>query len=109
MSAPADGPGISVANHPRTRYAVRRAKASGGLLGVALCGLLGLRAGVPTLEVMLRALVAGVTGYVVLWAVAVAVARQLVIAEVRARYAEVRRAAEARHAAAAAAGAPEGR
>lgn len=91
--------GISVTNHPRTRCAVRRAKAAGGLLGVALCGLLGLRAGVPLLEVMVRALVAGVAGYVVLWAFAVAVARQLVIAEVRARYAEVRRAAEARAAA----------
>ncbi len=44
---------------------------------------------------MMRGLAGGVVGYLALWAVAVAVARQLVIAEVRARYAEVMRASAA--------------
>lgn len=87
MSDAEDTPGISVSNHPRTAAAVRRAKAWGGLAGLALCALLGLRAGLPVLDVMLRALAGGIAGYVALWAAAVAVARQLVIAEVRAQYA----------------------
>ena len=44
---------------------------------------------------MVRGLAGGVFGYLALWAIAVAVARQLVIAEVRARYAQVTAAAAA--------------
>lgn len=101
-------PGISVANHPRTAGIVRRAKGYGGLAGVALVTLLSLRAGVPAGDVIVRALVGGVTGYVVLWTIAVAVGRQLVIAEVRARYAALQQAAEQRAAAVSVARAPDG-
>ncbi len=85
--------GISVAGHPRSASAVRRAKGAGGLLGTLLAALIALNAGLPLLDVMLRGLAGGIVGYIVLWAVAVAVARQLVVAEVRARYAELTRAA----------------
>lgn len=84
--------GISVAAHPRSASAVRRAKGCGGLLGTMLAMLLAMRAGLPPLDVMVRGLVGGIVGHLALWAVAVAVARQLVVAEVRARYAEVMRA-----------------
>jgi hypothetical protein len=87
--------GISVAAHPRSASAVRRAKGLGGLLGAVLASLLALRAGLPPLDAMVRGIAGGVVGYIVLWAVAIAVARQLVIAEVRTRYAEVARAAAA--------------
>lgn len=83
---------ISVAAHPRSASAVRRAKGFGGLLGTMLAMLLAMKAGLPPLDVMVRGLVGGIVGYLALWAVAVAVARQLVVAEVRARYAEVMRA-----------------
>jgi hypothetical protein len=87
--------GVCVAAHPRSASAVRRAKGLGGLLGALLAIVLGLSAHLPLLDAMLRALAGGIVGYVALWAVAVAVARQLVIAEVRRRYAELTRAAAA--------------
>jgi hypothetical protein len=87
--------GISVAAHPRSAAAVRRAKGLGGLFGTLLAALLALKAGLPPLDAMVRGLAGGIVGYIALWAVAVAVARQLVIAEVRTRYAELARAAAA--------------
>ena len=83
--------GISVASHPRSASAVRRAKGAGGLLGAILAVVLAWKAGLPPLDAMLRGLAGGIVGYVALWAVAVAVARQLIVAEIRARYAEVAR------------------
>jgi hypothetical protein len=93
-NAPADGAatvvsGICVAGHPRSASAVRRAKGLGGLLGSLLTMLLAVKAGLPPFDAMMRGLAGGIVGYLALWAVAVAVARQLVIAEVRTRYAEV--------------------
>lgn len=90
----------SVANHPRAGAHVARAKAWGGLAGFALVALLSLRAGVPTADALLRAILGGITAYVVTWACAVAVWRHLVIAELRAvrshRAAAARRAATQR-------------
>jgi len=92
--------GICVADHPRSASAVRRAKGYGGLLGAILAIVLARSAHLPLLDAMVRGLAGGIVGYVALWAVAVAVARQLVIAEVRRRYAELTRAAAAAAAAA---------
>jgi len=75
---------MSVANHPRAGAQVARAKAWGGLGGFLLVGLLSLRAGVPTADALLRALLAGVVGYVATWAAAVLIWRHLVVAELRA-------------------------
>jgi hypothetical protein len=80
--------GICVAQHPRHAGLVRRAKGWGGVVGLVLGTYLALGANVPAFDAMLRGLAGGVFGYLVLWAIALAVARQLVIAEVRARYAE---------------------
>jgi hypothetical protein len=85
---------------PHEAGLVRRAKGWGGLVGLALATYLALHANVPPLDAMVRGLAGGVVGYIVLWALAVAVARQLVIAEVRVRYAEVQQAAAAAAAAA---------
>jgi len=87
--------GICVAGHPRSAGFVRRAKGWGGVLGLVLATYLGLNAGIPPLEAMVRGLAGGVLGYIALWAIAVTVARQFVIAEVRARYAQVTAAAAA--------------
>src|SRR3978361_404907 len=80
----------SVANPPRARSHGRRAKGWGGIVGFAIAAYLAHKATVPIAVGGLRALAAGVAGYVVAWGCAVAVWRHLVIAELRA-------AAEARH------------
>jgi hypothetical protein len=74
----------SVANHPRARYQVRRAKGWGGIAGFVIAGYLSYKAGVPTFDVVLRALVFGIVGYMLSWMCAVTVWRQLVLAELRA-------------------------
>jgi hypothetical protein len=81
-AAASDGP--SVAGHPRATAQVRRAKGVGGIGGFALAALLGLKAGIPPDQIGERALAAGVAGYMLAWACAVAVWRHLVLAELRA-------------------------
>jgi hypothetical protein len=78
--------GASVANHPRARAQVRRAKGWGGLLGFVIAGYLSLHAGASAADAGLRALGAGLVGYILAWACAVAVWRHLVVAEIRAAY-----------------------
>ncbi len=75
---------MSVAAHPRAASAVRRAKAAGGLLALVVTAILASRAGLSDFDVGLRALVAGAAGYLVCWALALQVARHLVVAEARA-------------------------
>jgi predicted lipid-binding transport protein (Tim44 family) len=104
--APAGVPdAICVAGHPRSAQAVRRAKGWGGVVGVALCTALALGAHLTMFDALLRGLAGGVVAYLVVWALALVVARQLVVAEVRAHYTEVAQAAAA--AAAAASAAPD--
>jgi hypothetical protein len=93
--------GICVAGHPRSARMVRRAKGWAGVGGVVLCTFLALSANLPTFDALLRGLAGGIVAYLVVWALALAVARQLVVAEVRARYTEVMAAHEAAVAAAA--------
>ena len=79
---PSGGP--SIAAHPRASYQVRRAKGWGGLAGFGIAAYLSHKAGVPAVDLGLRALVAGVAGYMLAWACAVTVWRHLVLAELRA-------------------------
>ncbi len=76
--------GPSVANHPRARYQVRRAKGWSGIAGFAIAGYLSYKAGVPAFDVGMRALVAGIVAYMLAWMCAVTVWRHLVQAELRA-------------------------
>jgi hypothetical protein len=76
--------GPSVAAHPRASYQVRRAKGWGGIAGFALAAYFSYKAGVPTADLGMRALIAGIVGYMLAWACAVTVWRQLVLAELRA-------------------------
>jgi hypothetical protein len=75
--------GPSVAAHPRASYQVRRAKGWGGIAGFGLAAYFSYKAGVPTFDLGLRALIAGIVGYMLAWACAVTVWRQLVLAELR--------------------------
>jgi hypothetical protein len=77
-----DRSGLSLAAHPRAVRRVAEAKAWGGLGGFVLGGYLSLPTHSLT-EAALRALIAGVVCYVVVWAVAVSVWRRLVVAELR--------------------------
>ena len=75
--------GPSVAAHPRASYQVRRAKGWGGMAGFAVAAYLSYKAGVPTVDLGMRAIIAGMVGYMLAWACAVTVWRQLVLAELR--------------------------
>ncbi len=74
----------SIATHPRARAAVRRTKGWFGLGGFALAAALSLKANVPLYQSGIRALVAGVAGYLVAWWFSMIVWRQLMLAEQRA-------------------------
>ena len=86
----AAGDGPSLASHPRAARAIARAKAWGGLIGFVLGGYLSL----PTDTLAgagLRALAAGVVGYVAVWAGAVFLWRRLVMLELGGRRQRTRR------------------
>jgi uncharacterized membrane protein YccC len=75
---------VGVSAHPRAAYGIRRAKARGGLaafwLAVAVQHLHGASFG----DVVWRALLAGLAGYLVCWAAAVVFWRQVLQARARA-------------------------
>ena len=77
---------ITIGAHPRARRAVRRARALGGLLGFLVAIVLSLRAGVPAWDATARALIAGVVVHLAAWAIAVAVWKQLMLAELHAAH-----------------------
>jgi len=75
---------IRLAEHPRARRQIGLAKSYAGLGAFALAGFAAWHGGAPFLDVATRALMWGVAAYVVVWALAVQVWRQLAVAEVRA-------------------------
>lgn len=77
---------IGLIEHPRARASVARAKSMGGLAGFLLGGGAALLTGEPTTQAIARALLGGVIAYLVTWAAAVAVWRQLLVAEARSVY-----------------------
>ena len=75
---------VRLSAHPRAQRSIARAKSLGGLIGF-LAGLyLASKAGLPAWDTGLRALVGGVTGYVLIWLAAVQLWRQIALAEYRA-------------------------
>ncbi|MGH2863166.1 MAG: hypothetical protein ACRDLT_16930 [Solirubrobacteraceae bacterium] len=83
--------GASIANHPRAGASIRRAKAWAGLAGFAVAALVSIQASVPLFQTGLRALGAGVVGYMLAWCVGVMLWRQLILAEQRAAYEAIER------------------
>jgi hypothetical protein len=75
--------GLSIAAHARAGTQVRRAKGWGGLVGFAIAAYLSIAAGVPPSEAGMRALAAGVAGYLLAWGCSVTIWRHLVLAELR--------------------------
>jgi hypothetical protein len=76
--------GLSVAGHPRAAAQVRRAKGFGGVTFFFITAYFSFKAQVPPDQLAVRALIAGVGGYMLAWMCAVTVWRQLVLAELRA-------------------------
>jgi hypothetical protein len=74
---------ITIGAHPRARRSVQRARALGGLLGFLVTLVLSLRAGVPGFDAAARALMAGIVVHLAAWAIAVAVWKQLMLAELQ--------------------------
>ncbi len=100
--------GISVAGHPRAAAHVRRAKGFGGVTFFLITAYFSFKAQVPADQVALRALIAGIGGYLLAWMCAVSVWRQLVLAELRAALESGRARMEPVTAGAGNAAAPEG-
>ncbi len=91
----ANNAGTSVATHPRARLAVHRAKGWGGLIGFALAAYAAYGAHLPLAQAGVHALVAGVAGYLLAWACAVAICRHFVQTELKSIAERLREAREA--------------
>ncbi len=72
---------LRVADHPRARRAVRRARGFGGLAGFIVGAYLAHGAGLPGFDVMLRALLAGIGMHCIAWLLAVTYWRAAILAE----------------------------
>jgi hypothetical protein len=83
--------GASIANHPRAKASIRRAKAWTGIAGFAIAALFSIQASVPLFQTGLRALGAGVVGYMLAWWLGVMLWRQLILAEQKAAYEAIQR------------------
>lgn len=83
LPAPA---GVSIAAHPRARGWIRRTRARVALTAFGLVLLVALHAGVPGETAVVRALVAGIAGFLCAWAAGLILWKQIVISELRAAY-----------------------
>jgi hypothetical protein len=81
----------SIATHPRASASVRKNKAWVGLAGFVIAAVLSFKASVPTFQVLERALIAGLAGYLLAWWVSMVVWRHLMLAEQRAALEELER------------------
>lgn len=84
-------PYTSIATHPRASAGVGKAKGWGGLAGFAITAVLSFKAQVPFVQALERALLFGLGGYLLAWALSLFVWRQLMLAEQRAAVAELER------------------
>jgi hypothetical protein len=75
---------LSLAEHPRAVLRIKQAKEAGGLAGFLVGGYLSFHTH-TMFETGLRALMAGIGCYVVMWGAAVFLWRHLIIAELRSR------------------------
>jgi hypothetical protein len=79
-------PGISIANHPRARVAIRRARARVALATFGLVLLLCLKSGVPGPDAVVRALLAGVVGNLATWGIGLVLWKHILVAELQAAH-----------------------
>jgi hypothetical protein len=72
---------ISLSDHPQAGGSIRRVKAWAGIAGFLVAALAGYGTGLPTSTLLLRALLFGLVGNCVGWAVSVAVWRRVLTAQ----------------------------
>jgi hypothetical protein len=87
---------IRISEHPRAVQSIRKAKGWGGLAGFGLVAFVSMQAGTATPDLLLRSLIGGIAGYVLLWTLAVILWRQLALAEVKVNRQKAKAAHEAR-------------
>jgi hypothetical protein len=75
------GAGIRLSAHPRARRHIGMAKGWGGLLAFLLVIKLARGAALPWPDALERAVIGGVVGYVVAWAIAQTIWRHVALAE----------------------------
>jgi hypothetical protein len=75
---------VSIAQHPRAKAGIRRARTRGALIAFALVLALNLVGHQDAFDATWRALLAGIVANVVIWRFAIVVWRHIVISEVRA-------------------------
>ena len=78
----ADDTRVHLAGHPRAARSIATAKGWGGLLGFVVVGWLSYRGGLTEFDAGLRALAGGIGFYLLAWATAVTVWREIAVAEV---------------------------
>jgi len=74
----------TIAGHPRARVSIRRTRTRAAVIAFLLVFALGLYGGQTPFDATWRALLAGVIVNFVAWRIALAVWRQIIIAELRA-------------------------
>jgi hypothetical protein len=89
-----DEPRVRLSAHPRAKRHIAAAKGWGGIAGFAVVLFFSLRGGTPAPDAMLRGLLAGIGFSMLGWAAAVAVWRQLAVAEVHAARRKMERLAD---------------
>ena len=74
---------VSIAQHPRAKAGIRRARTRGALIVFALVLVLNLIGDQDLFDAVWRALLAGIVANVIIWRFAIVIWRHIVIAEVR--------------------------
>jgi hypothetical protein len=74
---------VSIAQHPRAKAGIRRARTRGALIVFALVLALNLVGDQELFDAVWRALLAGIVANVVIWRFAIVIWRHIVISEVR--------------------------
>ena len=74
---------VSIAQHPRAKAGIRRARTRGALIVFALVLAINLYGDQELFDAVWRALLAGIVANVVIWRFAIVIWRHIVISEVR--------------------------
>ena len=74
---------VSIAQHPRAKAGIRRARTRGALIVFALVLAINLYSDQELFDAVWRALLAGIVANVVVWRFAIVIWRHIVISEVR--------------------------
>jgi hypothetical protein len=74
---------VSIAQHPRAKAGIRRARTRGALIVFALVLAINLYSDQELFDAVWRALLAGIVANVIIWRFAIVIWRHIVISEVR--------------------------